>query len=174
MTRGFNRYATALGALVMLGVSIQGCGSTTSTGTQAAQPSTTTTTALVAQPSTAPSGPASQPSATTSSAAGTVASAAAVQLASYQENSQAQPSDPLALAFQKALNALKPICRESSDRVAAESWASWKDLLKNNRNVPLLQVVHDLQRLGGGLSSNARPTDCAALLAAYLVQVESR
>jgi hypothetical protein len=101
------------------------------------------------------------------------ASKEAVLLAQYQENGTTDNTDPLALKFDKGLKTLRPICRETSYKVAAETWATWKDLLKNGVNVSLLHVVNAVHTIGGGLSADVRPTDCAALLAAYAVDVES-
>lgn len=133
-------------AAAAVGTALQGCGTGTSTSTGTSQP-----------------GAAAKPG----------AGSDAVLLASYQENAQADAHDPLARSFQRSLTALKPLCRESSHRVAAESWATWNDLLKNKVKVSLLHVVHALQTVGKGVPSKGRPTDCAALLAAYAVEVES-
>jgi hypothetical protein len=57
--------------------------------------------------------------------------------------------------------------------VAAESWATWNDLLKNNVSVSLVGVVHALQTIGKGISAAGRPTNCGMLLAAYDVELES-
>jgi hypothetical protein len=165
--------------VVAVGVALQGCGASTISSTGPPSGGTTGAATSSAPASHTAASTATVSSAATSTAAASPASTApdastaAVQLASYQENSQSDGHDALALSFQRSLDALKPLCRESSYRVAAESWATWKDLLKNGVNVPLLHVVHALQTVGSGLPSNARPTDCAALLAAYDVEVES-
>ena len=100
------------------------------------------------------------------------AAKAAQQLATIQEGGTPSAGDPLVASFETALNDLQPVCTESPDKLASEIWASWQDLQKNNRPTSLLHVARALDTVGGGLTSNAEPTNCAALLAAYLVTAE--
>ena len=91
--------------------------------------------------------------------------AAAQKLATIQPGAES--------AFEAALNDLQPVCRESPDKVAGFIYAGWEDLKKNNRPTSLLHVAQALDTVGSGLTPNAEPTNCAALLAAYLVTAES-
>lgn len=97
----------------------------------------------------------------------------AEKLAAIQEGGTPSTGDPLVARFQSALNQVKPACRESQEKVASEIWASWQDLQKNNRPTTLLHVAQALGTVTSGLTSNAEPTNCAALLAAYLVTAEA-
>jgi hypothetical protein len=60
-------------------------------------------------------------------------------------------------------------CRESPEKLAAEIWASDQDLRKNGVQEDAVSVSNHLATVAGGLSTKATPTNCASLLAAYLV-----
>jgi hypothetical protein len=107
----------------------------------------------------------SSPSSSSSSTPTSPTAAAAQKLATFQPGAEG--------AFESALNDLKPVCRENPDKLAAEIWASWQDLKKNNRPTSLLHVAQALDTVGSGLTPNAEPTNCASLLAAYLVTAEA-
>lgn len=104
-------------------------------------------------------------SASSSSTPASLTAAAAQKLATFQPDAES--------AFEAVLSDLQPVCRESPDKVSGEIWASWKDLQKNNRPTSLLHVARALDTVGSGLTPNAEPTNCAALLAAYLVTAEA-
>jgi len=89
-----------------------------------------------------------------------------------QDLASLEPGDDPS-AFQTVLTDLRPVCREDPEKVASEIWASWQDLKKNNRPTSLLHVAQALDTVGSGLTPNARPTNCASLLAAYLVTAEA-
>lgn len=63
-------------------------------------------------------------------------------------------------------------CRETPEKLASEIWASDQDLHKNGRQGNAVSVTHDLVTVVGGLPAKATPTNCASLLAAYLVMRE--
>ena len=111
--------------------------------------------------------------ASSSSSSSSSAATPAQKLAALQEGGTPSAGDPLVAQFQSALDAVKPACREPQDKVASEIWASWQDLQKNNRPTSLLHVAQALDTVTSGLTPNAEPTNCASLLAAYLVTAEA-
>lgn len=64
---------------------------------------------------------------------------------------------------------LRGKCREAPSRLAGEIWASERDLHQHGIQENAEDVANHLARVAGGLSSSATPTNCASLLAAYLV-----
>jgi hypothetical protein len=60
-------------------------------------------------------------------------------------------------------------CRESPEKLASEIWANDQDLHKNGVQEDAVSVSNHLVTVATGLSASATPTDCASLLAAYLV-----
>ena len=59
--------------------------------------------------------------------------------------------------LRQGLNALKPVCTQSRERTAEIVWVT----------------LQALDQVGSGLSRQTRPTDCAALLAAYATLAET-
>jgi hypothetical protein len=57
--------------------------------------------------------------------------------------------------------------------VAAESWATVKDLLYTNMGVSLLYLGQACEQAGTRIRATGRPTSCAALLVTYDIEVES-
>jgi len=87
-------------------------------------------------------------------------------LATFQEGSDPASGDPLVAKLNTALNRLAPKCRESHHKLAAETWASWKDLRKNGVDESILSVLTHVRE---SIPAVMGRTNCAQIMAAYLL-----
>ncbi len=124
-------------------------------------------------PTAATSTSSSTDTSSSASSTGSDTSTPAQRLALLQAGAGLPVTDPLVRSFDRLLTALKPVCTQNSERVAALTWATWKDLQKNNRPVSLLHVLQALNTAAKGVPAKGRPTDCGALLAAYATLAET-
>ena len=96
---------------------------------------------------------------------------AATDLTSLQEGGPPSSGDPLVQSFATALSDLESGCSENPEKLANEIYAAQQDLQKNNRSASLLHIAQALDTAAAPLRSNG-PTDCAQILAVYLVDAE--
>lgn len=139
-------------ALVLLGLCISGCGASSGGNSSAAADQASAQTTTASKKATAKPTP-------------------AFMLATIQESGP--PPHSLVASFQTALTHLKPVCRENGKRTAAEIDAT--NTLLEKAGVAWaseLRVARGLEHAGSVLPGNARPTSCAALLAAYATFAE--
>lgn len=97
---------------------------------------------------------------------------AAIQHATYQlaniDGGDGSNQSALIADFQ----GLSGKCREAPERLAGEIWASERDLHRHGIQQDAEDVANHLAQVGGALGADEIPTNCAALLGAYLVLKE--
>ncbi len=72
--------------------------------------------------------------------------------------------------YQSALDVLKQHCTEDEPTLASEIWASWKDLESNK--VTDETILSLMAHITQSVPASAAPTDCRAVMAAYLLMRE--
>lgn len=91
----------------------------------------------------------------------------AERLAAYQEGvSSVSVGDPLVAQLAGQLDLLEQDCTETQDKLAAKVWASWTDLQKNGVDETILSLIEHVR---SSIPASLAPTDCAQIMAAYLV-----
>lgn len=93
-------------------------------------------------------------------------------LATIQKGTPVAADDPLVMRLQRALNRLKPVCRESTAKTAAEIDKVHSLLTTAGVRYSELSVATSLVQASAGLPDRALPTDCAALLAVFVDMAE--
>jgi hypothetical protein len=88
----------------------------------------------------------------------------AYRLATYDSNQE--PSAVTVSKYQTALDNLKTLCAEDDTTLAAEIWASWKDLQKNGvSDETNLSLIAHIEK---SIPPKTAPVECRGVMAAYL------